>query len=115
MIAHDGRKICVGWSDREILWLRALIATGVQLGDCKDVSGMMDPPRTPFAIRDMAYKLRKDDLALEWDWRTATRERKAAERRAHLSVTEPSSLKWPTPAQLMAGSTRVRTYNGRTT
>lgn len=105
MIAHDGRKICVGWADHEIIWLRAAIEAGMRRQDVHDIAALSG--RSANAIRDMAYKLRVKDRAAELQTRKA--ERIAAKN--EVPILAPSRIALPTMAQRMAGSTRLRTYN----
>jgi hypothetical protein len=117
MIAHDGRKICVGWSDYELLWLRAAITNGSRRRDFMDISDLSG--RSYEAVRDKASSLLREALAEEESKRKAAAivtfaARKAARNKSRIA-DDASAIKWPTPAQLMPGSTRVRTYNGWTT
>jgi hypothetical protein len=103
MIRNYGKHIKVAWSASELLWLRAAISLGCKRKDLQDIADMKG--RTLEATRTMAYTIRKQDILAA---------RAAASVRApHAALlVDESAIPWPTPAQLMAGSTRVRTYNG---
>jgi hypothetical protein len=106
MIRNYGKHIKVAYSESEILMLRAAISLGCNRKDLQDIADMKG--RTLEATRQMAYTLRKQDLLAA---------RAAARVRAPqvTIIVDESAIPYPTPAQLMSGSTRVRTYNGWTT
>jgi hypothetical protein len=111
MIRNYGKHIKVAYSESEILMLRAAISLGCNRKDLQDIADLRG--RTFENVQAAAYKLRDAD-------REAARI--AQFRSSHFRpvksakpVVDESAIPWPTPAQLMSGSTRVRTYNGRTT
>jgi hypothetical protein len=107
MIRNYGKHIKVAWSASELLWLRAAISLGCKRKDLQDIADMKG--RTLGATRTMAYTIRRQDILAA---RAAASVR--APQATVIVLVDESTIPWPTPAQL-AGSTRVRTYNGRTT
>lgn len=110
MIDRRGYRVAVGYSAHEILWLRAAISTGRRRADLQDISELTG--RSVECLRQMSYKIREADRLEE----KAARIVKALAAAPKPPVRDDvPSLSYPTMAQLMSGSTRVRTYNGWTT
>jgi hypothetical protein len=56
MIASDGRRVNVGWSAHEILWLEAAIENGAHHSDLEDIAALSC--RSYEAVKQMVYRIR---------------------------------------------------------
>lgn len=60
MIDRNGRRVNIGWSQEEMIWLEAAIELGCERADLEDIADMSG--RSFEAVKQMAYRMRAAQL-----------------------------------------------------